>query len=614
VNSGSGGTLDSGGGSGGRSGSDPGGSAGSLGSGRDAAAGTGGGGAGGTVGTAGAGTGGTTVAGSGGDGGTDGGALCGNGSPDPGEECDTGSESETCDADCTRTVCGDGTLNVAAGEECDAGGATFSCDADCTWVACGDGTAHASAGEGCDTGGETASCDVDCTPLECGDGITNVAAGEACDDGNRQAGDGCSVGCSFERAGGSGSGDTCASAIPLTLGVNQVTYSASTKDYFAWRPTCSQGEPSGPDIVLSYSATFTGTLEVTLAKPDARQWVGVVNHGVCGDLSAPVACISRLPQTSMVEHVPVVAGRTYYFYVSKTGTDVTPLSNPFSVTLRQLPAETGENCGTAIPVTLGDHSVSWTASAQDQLYRTPACTNGAAIQGPDIALSYTAAFDGFVEYEVEKPDATRWVAVATGMSCADDLGCASSHSGTRLRGFFGVSATFNQQSSNRYRHLLIADTSLGSNPLANPLKIRLTGIDEQGGTGETCSTTAKRISLGTNTVRWSGTVNDHLTAIPACTGGHAVRGPDAVFQYDAPASGTLSVTVNKPAGTRWVAVVSDFTCGNVSPPLACLSDYSNTRMKGSLQVTAAHKYFLYVAATQEGTIPLLAPLTITLSQ
>ena len=147
--------------------------------------------------------------------------LCGNGSPDPGEECDTGSASETCDADCTRAVCGDGTVNAKANEECDAGGATASCDADCTYVTCGDGTVHANAGERCDSGGETAACDVDCSPPECGDGITNVVAGEACDDGNRAGGDGCSSSCAFERC--DNGGDTCANAIPVTLGTNQMT-------------------------------------------------------------------------------------------------------------------------------------------------------------------------------------------------------------------------------------------------------------------------------------------------------------------------------------------------------------------------------------------------------
>jgi cysteine-rich repeat protein len=300
--------------------------------------------------------------------------------------------------------------------------------------------------------------------------VTNVAAGEACDDGNKIGGDGCSTSCAFERA--NSGGDTCANAIALSLGTNQVTFSASAKNYLVYRPTCVQGEPSGPDVVLSYTATFTGTLEVTLAKADSRPWVGLVNQGVCGDTSAAIGCMARLPTTSMVERVPVVNGRTYYFYVSKTGTDVTPLSNPFSVTLTRLAAETGE----------------------------------------------------------------------------------------------------------------------------------------------TCSTTAKRITLGTNTVRWLGTTNDHLTATPSCAAGHAVRGPDVVFEYDAPTSGTLSVSINKPAATRWVAVIGDYACGNVAPPLACMSDLSNTSMKGKLQVTAGYKYLLYLAATDEGTISLQVPLTITLSQ
>jgi hypothetical protein len=61
-------------------------------------------------------------------------------------------------------------------------------------------------------------------------------------------------------------------------------------------------------------------------------------------------------------------------------------------------------------------------------------------------------------------------------------------------------------------------------------------------------------------------------------------------------------------------VVGDYACGNVASPLSCLSDYSNTIMKGSLPVTGGFKYLLYLAATEHGTIPLSAPLTITLSQ
>jgi cysteine-rich repeat protein len=611
----SGGGLGSGGSSGTVGSSGRGGTSGSGGSsglggssGTDAGGGVTSGGSSGAAGASGAGTGG---------GGTGGATpLCGNGGPDPGEECDTGGVSETCDADCTRATCGDGAVNARAHEECDTGGATPSCDADCTFVACGDGTVHSGAGEHCDSGSETASCDVDCTPPECGDGVTNAEAGEACDDGNKTGGDGCSTSCAFERA--DTGGDTCANAIALSLGTNPVSYSASAKNYLLWRPTCVQGEPSGPDVVLSYTATFTGTLEVTLAKADSRPWVGVVNQGVCGDTSAPIACMARLPTTSMVERVPVVNGRTYYFYISKTGTDVTPLSNPFSVTLTRLAAETGENCGNPIPVTLGENSVSWTASQRDHFYQPPACASGASLDGPDVVLSYTSAFEGFVQFKIEKPEATRWVAVATGgQACgglSNSLACVSSQSGTSLSGLIDVSAAFNAQTGMKSRHFLVADTTLGANPLSNPLKVTLTGMDEHGGTGESCSTPGKRISLGTNTVRWIGTANDHLTATPSCAAGHAVRGPDVVFEYDAPTSGTLSVTINKPAGTRWVAVVGDYACGNISQPLACLSDFSNTSMKGKLQVTAGYKYLLYVAATDEGTIPLQVPLTITLSQ
>ena len=176
----------------------------------------------------------------------------------------------------------------------------------------------------------------------------------------------------------------------------------------------------------------------------------------------------------MIERVPVVNGRTYYFYVAKTGTDVTPLSNPFSVTLTRLPAETGENCGSPIPVTFGENTVSWTASQRDHFYQAPACANGASFDGPDIVLSYTAAFNGYVEFKIEKPDATRWVAMVTGGS-----GVWGSVVCPRLR----LEPLRHQpdRSDGRERNLQCADRreipplfdrrhNARSNPLANPLE------------------------------------------------------------------------------------------------------------------------------------------------
>jgi hypothetical protein len=235
-----------------------------------------------------------------------------------------------------------------------------------------------------------------------------------------------------------------------------------------------------------------------------------------------------------------------------------------------------------------------------------------------VALFYPPAFTGYLKFEIEKPVATRWVAMFTGGNACGDFSsgtCISNYEGTSLSGLTNVSASFLSQTGANFKHILVADTSLGANPLANPLNVRVTAMEDEGGTGETCNTTAKRITLGTNTVMWLGSVNDHLTAIPSCAGGHAVTGADAVFEFLPPGPGEVTVTINKPAGTRWVAVVSDYQCGNVATPLTCMSDFSNTKMSGSFTVAGpGYKYLLYVAATDEGTIPLQSPLTITLSQ
>ena len=90
-------------------------------------------------------------------------------------------------------TCGNGTIDL--GEDCD--GPSASCDADCTRAECGDGTRNAAAGELCDSIEDTLGCDVDCTANQCGDGHTNTNT-EQCDDGGTVAGDGCSPTCLTE--------------------------------------------------------------------------------------------------------------------------------------------------------------------------------------------------------------------------------------------------------------------------------------------------------------------------------------------------------------------------------------------------------------------------------
>lgn len=57
--------------------------------------------------------------------------VCGNSVLEPGEQCDDGDETETCDLDCSRPVCGDGLVNALAGEACDPG-EDPTCLSDCS--------------------------------------------------------------------------------------------------------------------------------------------------------------------------------------------------------------------------------------------------------------------------------------------------------------------------------------------------------------------------------------------------------------------------------------------------------------------------------------------------
>lgn len=93
--------------------------------------------------------------------------------------------------------CGNGTAD-AEYEECDSSGvATASCNADCSRTRCGDAILNVAAGEVCDDGTNSFACDDDCTPSLCGDGHLNATT-EACDDHNSISGDGCSAECVVE--------------------------------------------------------------------------------------------------------------------------------------------------------------------------------------------------------------------------------------------------------------------------------------------------------------------------------------------------------------------------------------------------------------------------------
>ena len=140
--------------------------------------------------------------------------VCGDGVVTRSETCDdgplNGSGYGACAADCTPGPhCGDAVVN--GGEACDNGVnidrysvSPSACGPGCSQPSfCGDGVVDTTFGERCDDGVNDNSyggCSDTCgLGPRCGDGKVN-GGGEECDDGNRINGDGCNLGCRYERS------------------------------------------------------------------------------------------------------------------------------------------------------------------------------------------------------------------------------------------------------------------------------------------------------------------------------------------------------------------------------------------------------------------------------
>ena len=123
--------------------------------------------------------------------------------------------------------------------------------------------------------------------------------------------------------------------IPLQLGANTINWTATKKDYVPTTNSCSSTYSStGPDVVMSYTPSLSGTVSYTIAKPSSTRWVALVENGSCGfGLSSPLSCTSAYSGTSMSGSFSATGGTTYYFYVADTTSGSNPLSNPFTITL-----------------------------------------------------------------------------------------------------------------------------------------------------------------------------------------------------------------------------------------------------------------------------------------
>lgn len=136
-------------------------------------------------------------------------------------------------ADCSTSVCGDGTADLGC-EGCDDANATDGdgCDSNCTVTACGNGIV--TSGEACDDGNATDGdgCDGNCTATACGNGVTT--SGEACDDGNLVGADGCDASCQLDCP--SSPSMSCATAIGAkTSSLKLRDADGSDRDSLKWK-------------------------------------------------------------------------------------------------------------------------------------------------------------------------------------------------------------------------------------------------------------------------------------------------------------------------------------------------------------------------------------------
>jgi cysteine-rich repeat protein len=516
----------------------------------------------------------TSTAGDGGAGGGVNPPGCGNGAVEGGEACDDGNTApdDGCDGGCAVEdgwacdgspsvcvhLCGNGVLeadeacddeNVQAGDGCGKTCAVelgWTCDGEpsvCSEV-CGDG--YVTVGEACDDGGTTpgdgcdATCAVEdgftcddepsvCGPL-CGDGV--ILPGENCDDGNPFSGDGCHFDCQVEAgficsgepsACSSVLGDTCAFPAVLTPGSNTVYWAATGQDYITTTPSCNSAAPVGPDVVMQFTASFTGEIDFTIDKPVSQRWHLLVNDDSCGTIGPELLCLSNYDSAALTGTFEVTAGQTYYFYLVDSASGSMPLSSPLHVTIVEKAATcgdsliigneacddgnnssgdgcsnvcqaesgfscagepsicvpaVGEDCSTSVALSAGPNTVPWVATLQDHFTSPPPCST-ALLVGPDIVMHYTATVSGEVAFSFAKPASQRWHLLVNDGVCGTvtpALGCFSDFTNPALAGSFAVTA------GTTYYFYLV-DSNSGVQPLTNPLNVTITEAAEMCGDG-----------------------------------------------------------------------------------------------------------------------------------
>ncbi len=418
------------------------------------------------------------------------------------------------DADCVDMTC---TAGTCVSPQCrDAMQNGMETDVDCggpDCAPCADGLACAAdtdcAGSGCEAM-VCVSCadgvlndeesDVDCGGTECG----ACPAGRMC-----AAGTDCTAGVCLGTGTCDFVGDDCSNAFALTVGDNVVPWEARSNDFstmLSCIPTFTSAV--GPDVVMSYTAVGSGTLQYAIEKPVGQRWAVLVSSGACGTLTPEESCVSEFNLDALSGTFPVTMGTTYFFYVVDTASGDAPLSQPLNVSIVEIAPTCGDGIlnGMETDVDCGGPATG-TAACPARCAPTASCAVdtdceiatcvGGACQPFTLIDDFEASttFSGIWTTGGDAPFAVSTTMPIAGLNSAQagtitDLQQSTLDLGVTCAGRGGVEFTYRVDSEDGFDFLVLLLDGVLIDPLA-------------GWTGADTATVRFPIPAGAHTLQWA---------------------------------------------------------------------------------------------------------------
>ncbi len=462
----------------------------------------------------------------------------------PAEVCDDGIDND-----------GDGDIDCAD-LDCDAEPVCFVPDEVCN--------------DGVDNDGDG---DIDCVDLDCAGDPACIVVPEICDDGVDNDGDraiDCAdVDCAGAPTCGGTAGDTCAAPYAAAgYGLYSGDTSVLTDNYVG---SCSGN--AAPDAVYAFVAPDTGSVCASLigSSFDTTMYV----QTTCGDPATDLGCNDDASGLQSEVTFSTVAGQTYYVIVDGFGAnsglyDLTLYSGTCSGVL-----PTPGSCGEATAITPGVYSGSTSGGSDDT---APSCTSGGS---PERIYAWTPSASGTACASLEGSsfDTALYVQTSCGnggteVVCNDDT--------------FGLQSQVEWATAAGTTYYVVVDGYSGASG-AFQLALSDTGCD---GTapfnvepGDTCGDAGVINAFGTYTGDTSTFVNDYDAS---CPGG---SGPDGVYTFIAPTTGTVCVNTN---GSTFDTVLSVGT-SCFADDLGCDDDGGfGTQSQLQFEATAGVNYTIVI--------------------